>query len=71
MERVGRDARCSAPHGGLGFFILLLMLAAATSAACQRQQVSEGVGGQSGDEGRRDNPSWLGTGGVGAVPSLP
>lgn len=70
MERVDRDGRGSAQSGKLGALILLLVVAAAASAACRGPQASEGVGGQSGDEGRR-LPSWLGTGGVSAEPSRP
>lgn len=69
MKRDRRDARRSAPHSGLGLLLLLLVVAAGASAACRGPQASEGVGGQSGDEGRR--MPWLGTGGVSAVPSLP
>jgi hypothetical protein len=71
MKRDRRDARRSAPHAGLGMLLLLLVVAAAASAACRGPQVSEGVGGQSGDEGRRMPPSWLGTGGVSATPAQP
>jgi hypothetical protein len=70
MKRDRRDARRSAPQAGLGL-LLLLGVAAAASAACRGPQTSEGVGGQSGDEGRRSHSSWLGTGGVGAVPPRP
>lgn len=69
MKRVRREVRRSAPHSGVGLFLLLLVMAAAASVACRGSQAGEGVGGQSGDEGRRMHPSWLGTGGVGAVPS--
>jgi hypothetical protein len=71
MKRDRREARRSAPHAGLGLLLLLLVVAAGASAACRGPQASEGVGGQSGDEGRRMHSSWLGTGGVAAVPSLP
>lgn len=71
MKRVRRDAWRSAPHGGVGLLLLLLVMAAAASAACRGQQASDGVGGQSGDEGRRMGPSSFGTGGFGAVPSRP
>ena len=69
MKRVRREARRWAPHGGVGLLLLLLVMVAAASVACRGPQASEGAGGQSGDEGRRMHPSWLGTGGVGAVPS--
>jgi hypothetical protein len=71
MKRDRRDARRPAPHAGFGLFLVLLVVAAAASAACRAPQVTEGVGGQSGDEGRRTQPSWLGTGGVAAVPLRP
>jgi hypothetical protein len=71
MKRARRDARGSAPHAGLGLLLLLLVVVAGASAACRGQQASDGVGGQSGDEGRRMHPSWLGTGGVAAIPSRP
>jgi hypothetical protein len=71
MKRDRRDARRSAPHAGLGLLLLLLVVAAGANAACRGPQASEGVGGQSGDEGLRMHPAWLGTGGVAAVPSRP
>src|SRR5690349_5294043 len=71
MKRVRGDASCPAQGGGLGVFLLLLVAAAAASAACRGPQASEGVGGQSGDEGRRPQPSWFGTGGVAAVSARP
>jgi hypothetical protein len=72
MKRVRGDASRSAQGGGLGvFFLLLLVVAAAASAACRGPQATEGVGGQSGDEGRRPQSSWFGTGGVAAVPARP
>lgn len=71
MKRDRRDARRPAPHAGLGLLLVLLVVAAAASAACRAPQVSVGVGGQSGDEGRRTHPAWLGTGGVAAVPQRP
>lgn len=71
MKRHRREARRSAPPAGLGLLLVLVAAAAAASAACRQPQASEGVGGQSGDEGRRMQPSWLGTGGVAAVPGRP
>jgi len=71
MKRDRRDARRSAPQAGLGLLLFVLGVAAGLSAACRGPQASEGVGGQSGDEGRRMQPAWLGTGGVAAVPSRP
>jgi hypothetical protein len=71
MQRARRDAWRSAPQRGVGLLLLLIALAAGVSAACRGQPASEGVGGQSGDEGRRMRPSWAGTGGAGALPSRP
>jgi len=71
MKRDRRNARRSAPHASFGLLLSLLVLAAAMGMACRRPQASEGVGGQSGDEGRRMQPAWLGTGGVAGAPTLP
>jgi hypothetical protein len=40
----------------IGFWLSLL--------ACHAHGGADGAGGQSGDEGRRAQPGWLGTGGV-------
>jgi hypothetical protein len=45
------------------FFVLLSVVTGA-SMACRERTPDTGVGGQSGDEGRR--PAWLGHGGAGA-----
>jgi len=63
-------ARGRARRGGLGFLVLLV-IAGAASAACHETHAGNGVGGQSGDEGRRPGSTWLGTGGVAAVPARP
>lgn len=56
---------------GLGLLALLVLAAAAASAACHGPHAEAGVGGQSGDEGRRPGTTWLGTGGVAATSARP
>jgi len=54
------------PRRRAGVWLLLWLLAASASAsvACRGSDEQAGVGGQSGDEGRRPASSGLGTGGV-------
>lgn len=46
----------------VGALVVLCLLASLLS--CWHPAVREGAGGQSGDEGRKVRPHWLGTGGV-------
>ncbi len=57
-------------HGALGLLFTLVALSVAASMACRGHDGLQGTGGQSGDEGRRPRPSWLGTGGVAAEPAI-
>jgi hypothetical protein len=78
-----RDARphldpmpASAPRrssvvAALGLLFVLLAVSLAAGVACRGQDGPRGMGGQSGDEGRRPSSPWLGTGGVAAEPSPP
>ena len=58
-------------YRGLCLVVVLVAAAAMAGAACRVPQASDGVGGQSGDEGRRMNAGWLGTGGVASMPTRP
>ncbi|HTV17536.1 MAG TPA: hypothetical protein VMG12_02665 [Polyangiaceae bacterium] len=85
MERVHRAARglslgrpsfragqsTGASREVATFLFLLVAAAAVASAACRGPQVTDGIGGQSGDEGRRPEAPFLGTGGVSALPAPP
>jgi hypothetical protein len=57
-----------APASGLGVLRLVaaLLLGISAGLACGSAGGRDGVGGQSGDEGRRLRPHGLGTGGVAA-----
>jgi hypothetical protein len=59
----------SSAVGALGFLFVLIALCLAAGVACRGQDGPRGMGGQSGDEGRRPSSPWLGTGGVAAEPS--
>jgi hypothetical protein len=48
----------------------LFAICLAASLACRDRGVEAGIGGQSGDEGRRPREPWLGTGGVGSEQAL-
>jgi hypothetical protein len=43
---------------------LLIAASASVGVACRDREDGAGIGGQSGDEGRRPAAPWLGTGGV-------
>lgn len=58
-----------ASRGGLrrvGWLLAVLLLGVSTGLACNGSAARDGVGGQSGDEGRRMRSQGLGTGGVAA-----
>lgn len=55
--------------GALTLLLAILALCFAASMACRASEQPAGMGGQSGDEGRRPGSPWLGTGGVAAEPS--
>jgi hypothetical protein len=58
-----------APAAGLRvltWLVAVLLLGISAGLACGGSAARDGVGGQSGDEGRRLRPQGLGTGGVAA-----